>query len=89
VVFSGWKPGYGKTIIVRHDDGLETRYGHASKTLVKPGDRVDEGAEIALLGNTGRSTGPHLHFEVRRDGRSVDPLPYIQRGQQLQVAQAL
>jgi len=86
VVFSGWNAGYGKTVIVRHDDGTETVYGHASKVLVGAGDQVEPHAAIALVGSTGRSTGPHLHFELRKHGRAVDPVPLLTR--ELQVAQA-
>lgn len=77
VVFSGWQSGYGQVVIVRHDDGLETLYGHNSKNLVQVGDRVTENTPLALVGSTGRSTGPHLHFEVRRHGRAVDPIPFM------------
>ena len=77
VVFSGWKPGYGNTVIVRHEDGLESLYGHLSKSLVQAGERVGENSTIACVGSTGRSTGAHLHFEVRRDGKAVDPMPLL------------
>jgi murein DD-endopeptidase MepM/ murein hydrolase activator NlpD len=86
VVFSGWSAGYGKTVIVRHDDGAETVYSHASKLLVGAGDQVGPDDAIALVGSTGRSTGPHLHFELRKHGRAVDPVPLLAR--ELQVAQA-
>ena len=65
--------GYGTLIIVRHDNGLETYHGHLSKRLVEAGDRVVAGQPIALGGNSGRSTGPHLHFECRYMGQSFDP----------------
>lgn len=81
VTFSGWQPGYGKVVIVRHGNGLETVYGHNAANLVKAGDRVNAESVLGLLGSTGRSTGPHLHFEVRQNGRSVDPMPYLQKEQ--------
>jgi murein DD-endopeptidase MepM/ murein hydrolase activator NlpD len=80
VTFSGWQPGYGKLVIVRHDDGLETAYGHNASNLVRRGDSVDADTVIALVGSTGRSTGPHLHFEVRENGEPVDPVPYLSGG---------
>ena len=64
---------YGKYVKIQHGGGLETRYAHASKLLVKSGDLVTKGEVIALVGNTGRSTGPHLHYEIRLDGNSLDP----------------
>ena len=73
VVYSGWKSGYGNTVILRHQDGLESVYGHVSKSLVKVGDEVASHATIAQVGSAGRATGAHLHFEVRRDGKAVDP----------------
>lgn len=77
VAFSGWKGDYGYLVIINHENGYATYYGHASKLLVKKGDRVYRGQTIAKVGNTGRSTGPHLHFEVRKNGTPVDPLKYI------------
>lgn len=74
VTFSGWKAGYGRTVMVRHADGTESSYCHASSTCVTAGDRVTQETMIARVGTTGRSTGPHLHFRVTRDGRSIDPL---------------
>lgn len=73
VVFSGTKKGYGKTVIIEHRNGYQTLYGHLSKPLAKKGEIVKQGQKIALSGNTGRSTGPHLHFEVRRKGRPEKP----------------
>ena len=64
---------YGRFVLLEHPDGFRTLYGHASRLLVTRGDTVGAGQVIALSGSTGRSTGPHLHFEVRRDGRSIDP----------------
>ncbi|MGH2399920.1 MAG: M23 family metallopeptidase, partial [bacterium] len=77
VVFAGWYYAYGKTVIVNHGDGLQTIYGHASNVLVKRGDDVKKGQLIAHVGSTGRSTGPHLHFEVRIKGRAVNPMKYL------------
>jgi len=77
VIYSGWRSGYGRTVEIRHQDSLVTRYAHNQKNLVKQGERVAKGQKIAKLGSSGRSTGPHVHFEVRRDGKAVDPLDYI------------
>lgn len=72
---------YGNIVKIDHGSGVETRYAHASKLLVKAGDRVVKGQLIAEVGNTGRSTGAHLHFEVRLDGASLDPRKYLKREQ--------
>lgn len=74
VVFSGWLEGYGNLVAIDHGDGIVSRYGHNEINLVQNGDEVAAGQEIALVGATGRATGPHLHFEVLRDGRPVDPM---------------
>jgi murein DD-endopeptidase MepM/ murein hydrolase activator NlpD len=74
VVRAGYTPGYGLAVEVRHDGELTSRYGHLSRLLCAPGDRLDAGQPIGLVGSTGRSTGPHLHFEVWRGGRAEDPL---------------
>jgi murein DD-endopeptidase MepM/ murein hydrolase activator NlpD len=68
---------YGHYILIDHGDGLESMYGHASRLFVRAGDRVERNEVIALSGSTGRSTAPHLHFEVRKDGEPVDPLTYV------------
>lgn len=73
VVSAGWDGDYGKTVDISHGKGVVTRYAHCSKLLVKPGERVSAGQTIALVGDTGRATGPHLHYEVRVNGRPVNP----------------
>jgi murein DD-endopeptidase MepM/ murein hydrolase activator NlpD len=70
---------YGKFILLDHGDGLESMYGHASRLFVEAGDRVERSEIIALTGSTGRSTAPHLHFEIRKDGEPVDPLAYVRQ----------
>ena len=73
-----WANGYGNLVELDHGKGIQTRYGHLSKILVKPNTRVKRGDLIALMGSTGRSTGSHLHYEVRIDGRAVNPIPFLQ-----------
>ena len=80
VSLAGVSDDYGIFVLVRHPDGYETMYGHASRLLVRDGDEVAACQVIVLSGNTGRSTAPHLHFEVRRGGRSIDPLAVIKEG---------
>jgi murein DD-endopeptidase MepM/ murein hydrolase activator NlpD len=77
VVLAGERNGYGNAIDIRHANGVVTRYGHASRLLVKEGQFVMPGDEIAEVGSTGRSTGPHLHFEVIVGGAQLDPKPYL------------
>lgn len=77
VIKAGWGKGTGYTVIIRHEGGFETRYAHLSKILVKVGQKVSQGQRIALSGNTGVSTGPHLHFEIRINGTPVNPKKYI------------
>lgn len=77
VVFAGWKGAFGNLIIIKGDDGLETWYAHLSTILVSQGQAVERGQRIGLSGNTGTSTGPHLHFEVRINNESVDPSEYL------------
>jgi murein DD-endopeptidase MepM/ murein hydrolase activator NlpD len=77
VVHAGPAGTYGNLVTVRHDNGFETRYAHLSEVGVKVGDLVEAGAELGKVGTTGYSTGPHLHFEVRRDGQPIDPAPLL------------
>lgn len=81
VTFAGWQRGYGNIIKISHELGTETRYAHLSKIRVKVGQKVSRGALIGDMGNTGRSTGSHLHYEVRVNGRSVDPMSFIKAAQ--------
>ena len=78
VAKAGWGSGYGYVVYINHEDGRQTRYGHLSKVLVKAGQSVKQGERIALSGNTGVSTGPHLHFEILINGSQVNPLKYLQ-----------
>lgn len=73
VVFSGWRQGFGNCVIIDHGFNYETLYAHLSKSLVRQGQNVTRGDIIALVGNTGKSTGPHLHYEVHYKGRPIDP----------------
>ncbi|MGM0501469.1 MAG: peptidoglycan DD-metalloendopeptidase family protein [Bacillota bacterium] len=77
VVFSGWKSGYGRTVILEHGYGYRTLYGHNNKVLVKKGEVVKRGEAIALSGNSGQSTGPHLHYEVHVNGEHTNPQPFF------------
>ena len=77
VVFTGRQSAYGRLIKIKHDFGYETRYAHLSKIRVKNGQRVSRGERIGDMGNTGRSTGTHLHYEIRSNGKAVNPMNYI------------
>jgi murein DD-endopeptidase MepM/ murein hydrolase activator NlpD len=77
---AGTDPDYGLYVLLRHPDGYETMYGHASRLLVREGDQIAAGQVIALTGSSGRSTAPHLHFEIRREGKSLDPLTLVKEG---------
>jgi murein DD-endopeptidase MepM/ murein hydrolase activator NlpD len=79
VTFSGERWGYGNMVEINHGNGLTTRYGHAKELLVEAGEIVKPGQPVALVGSSGRSTGPHVHYEVLKNGRQVDPHPYIYR----------
>lgn len=81
VTFAGWQRGYGNVIKIRHELGTETRYGHLSRIRVRQGQRVSQGERIGDMGNTGRSTGSHLHYEVRVNGRAVNPMSFIKAAQ--------
>lgn len=83
VIHAGTAGGYGIMVEIDHGNGITTRYGHLSKVLVKEGDTVGAGDLIALSGSTGRSTGPHLHYEVRRDGKAIDPMRFLNAGLKL------
>lgn len=78
VLFAGYKGSYGKTILIRHYNGIETLYAHLSRIEVKSGDLVHRGEKIGLLGTSGQSTGPHLHYEVRLNGNPINPKTYIE-----------
>ncbi|MBX6390799.1 MAG: M23 family metallopeptidase [Frankia sp.] len=80
VIYAGWQSGYGNVVLIEHEDNVVTLYGHMSRMYVRVGQQVDTGQQIGAEGNTGRSTGPHLHFEVRlggADGSKVDPLAWL------------
>ena len=80
VIMAGTDSAYGLFVLLRHPGGYESMYGHASRLLVRENDEVTAGQVIALSGSTGRSTAPHLHFEIRRGGRSLDPLTLVKEG---------
>ena len=80
VTYAGWRGSYGKLVIITHDDGSQTYYAHCSSILVSKGDKVYQGQNIAKVGSTGNSTGPHLHFEIRINGKTVNPQNYIKWG---------
>jgi murein DD-endopeptidase MepM/ murein hydrolase activator NlpD len=80
VIQAEWEAGYGNTIVIDHGFGVVTKFAHASRLLVRVGQKVRRGDRIALVGNTGLSTGPHLHYEVHVNGRPVNPLRYILPG---------
>ena len=85
---AGRAGGYGNLIEINHGRGIETRYGHLSKIMVSDHQRVHRGDVIGLMGSTGRSTGSHLHYEVRIDGHAVNPEPYLESGTYLASADA-
>lgn len=79
VTYSKERFGYGRTVEINHGNGYVTRYGHNQRVLVSVGDTIQKGQAIALIGSTGRSTGPHLHFEVLKEGRAVDPMSFVRQ----------
>jgi peptidoglycan hydrolase FlgJ len=80
VVFAGREGGYGNTVVIEHSDGKRSRYAHTEKILVSEGDHVNIGQTIATVGSTGRSTGPHLHFEVTKNGQKINPMEVLTNG---------
>jgi murein DD-endopeptidase MepM/ murein hydrolase activator NlpD len=78
VTFARWDPEYGNLVVLEHGLGLETRYGHNERLSVQVGDRVERGQLLAAVGSTGRSSAPHLHFEIRKDGAPIDPRQYLE-----------
>jgi murein DD-endopeptidase MepM/ murein hydrolase activator NlpD len=77
VIYSGWWDGYGKAVVIDHGHGTSTVYGHMSRIYAQTGQRLDKGQVIGLVGSTGFSTGPHLHFEVRRNGKPMNPIGFL------------
>lgn len=87
IVYAEFKRGYGNAILIKHPNGLETLYAHLSKILVEKDTEVCRGQQIGLVGSTGRSTGPHLHYEIRENGKPIDPDPFIELASVLRYAQ--
>lgn len=83
VTAAGYSGGYGNMVEVDHGNGISTRYGHMQRVLVKVGDKVEPGDTVGLAGSTGRSTGTHLHYEVRRNGEALDPMYFLNAGKKL------
>ena len=77
VIHAGWEGAYGNSVVLDHGNGLQTRYAHLSKISVSVGGQISQGAQVGLSGATGQVTGPHLHFEVIRNGTRVNPAGYI------------
>ncbi|MGH7013197.1 MAG: M23 family metallopeptidase [Stellaceae bacterium] len=88
VDFAGWDGAYGRMIEIDHGNGVRTRYAHLSRIFVRVGDRVVEHQRIGLVGSTGRSTGPHLHYEVRIDGRPLNPAKFLAAGRRFRLIKA-
>ncbi len=83
VTFVGWRDGYGNIVEITHGSGLVSRYPHLSKFLVSEGRKVEADEQVALVGSTGRSTGPHLHFDIRKGDQAIDPTPFLAVGRRL------
>ena len=83
VISAGWKGGYGRMVEVQHAGGFTTRYGHLSKILVKQGQKLSAGDIVGKVGSSGRSTGPHLHYEVRRNGDALNPVRFLKAGKKV------
>jgi murein DD-endopeptidase MepM/ murein hydrolase activator NlpD len=79
VTFAGERSGYGRVVEINHGNGYESLYAHNQEILVNSGDIIKKGQVVALSGNSGRSTGPHVHFEIHKNGRVIDPASYINR----------
>lgn len=88
VLRAGWSGSFGLAVEIDHGRGVTTRYAHLARVLVRPGAAVGEGQPVGLVGSSGRSTGPHLHYEVRLAGEAVDPLPFLEAGRLLAAARA-
>ncbi|MEP3225372.1 MAG: M23 family metallopeptidase [Parasphingorhabdus sp.] len=89
ITHAGWKSGYGKTVEIAHGNGLMTRYAHLSKIHVTTGQKVKQGLQVGAMGSTGRSTGTHLHFEVRLNGKAVNPRPFLEANTDVLKVQAV
>jgi murein DD-endopeptidase MepM/ murein hydrolase activator NlpD len=83
IVTAGWSGGYGNMVEIDHGNGIATRYGHLSSIVAHDGEMVEVGTIIGRIGSTGRSTGPHLHYEVRIDDEAVDPSRFLRAGAKL------
>ena len=83
VTVAGWSGGYGNLVEIDHGNGVTTRYGHMSRIVARVGDRVTRDTVIGEVGSTGRSTGPHLHYETRVNGAPLNPVNYINAGNKL------
>jgi murein DD-endopeptidase MepM/ murein hydrolase activator NlpD len=86
---AGWAGGYGRMVLIDHGWGYSTLYGHTSKVMAREGERVERGRMIAYMGSTGRSTGNHLHYEVLRHGKPVNPMPYLKRPTMLAASEEM